>query len=397
MKNDQQPSGPRPRTAKPIISFQTAQALVDKYGSPLHVVSRQKLTDIYRTFTTNLPEGTQIHYAVKANRCAPILAHLNQIGCQVDVCSPDEIAACAMANFEPREMLHTHPCKTFDNMIQSYGQGVRWFTYDTLDELAKMSKWVGGSRLMLRVAVRSDAQIDLSKKFGCNQADVMELLEASRGMSSRVVGLSFHIGSQCVDPNDFGPVLKKIRPLWDKAQKAGFDLKYLDIGGGFPAPFREYPTVPSLGGYVQTVRKHLETTFGDAMPTIIVEPGRAMVAEAVTAIVRVIGKSIRGGKPWFFLDDGKYGTFSDVCGADLYDLLAEDHDRRPAKSCVLAGPTCDSMDLIDQKRAMPDLRVGELLLVPAVGAYTLVSASTFNGLPIPRMVGIDADFEMEMN
>jgi ornithine decarboxylase len=218
-----------------------------------------------------------------------------------------------------------------------------------------------------------------------------DLLRAARSLSLDVRGLSFHLGSQCEDPDAFGPVLESVRRIYDADRKGGGDLDTLDIGGGPPAPYREPAEIASLPDYLSVVKGHLDAHFGDLPLRVLAEPGRALVADAVTAIVRVVGRSVRGGVPWYFIDDGIYGTFSDR-DADRcpYPVLAEAAGGRPLAACVLAGQTCDSLDLVWEGRHLPaDLEVGELLLVPSVGAYTHVSATTFNGYEPPAVVAVD--------
>ena len=160
------------------------------------------------------------------------------------------------------------------------------------------------------------------------------------------------------------------------------------MGGGFPAPYRT--SVLPLGDYCRHLARALDATFGDLDIRIIAEPGRGLCAESVTLVTRVLGKSVRNGLPWYFIDDGVYGSFS----GKLFDhadfgIVAEAADMRPRSACVLAGPTCDSHDVVAVDQELPDLEIGELLLVPTMGAYSSASASGFNGLDIARLVEVD--------
>lgn len=382
------------RAAAPVIGWDAARTLAERHGTPLHVVAPRVLADNVRAFTEELP-GVRVHYAAKANCCPAVLACLRAAGVSLDVCTPAEVRAGLAAGFSRGQMIHTHPLKTDRNLAESYALGVRTFVYDAADELPKLSRLAPAADLLLRVAAHGGAALDLSKKFGCPPAAVAELLAAARHFGLRVRGLSFHLGSQCLDPDAFGRVLADVRRLYD-ADDAGRPgsappLDVLDIGGGPPAPYREPAAIPSLAAYLATVKTHLDAQFGDRPVTVLAEPGRCLVAEAVTAVVRVVGRSVRGGVPWVFIDDGIYGTFSDR-DADRcpYPVLAERADTRPAAPCVLAGQTCDSLDLVWEDRPLPtDLAVGELLLVPSVGAYSHVSATAFNGFPPPAVVVAD--------
>src|SRR5690606_37208815 len=163
---------------------------------------------------------------------------------------------------------------------------------------------------------------------------------------------------QCERPDDFESALRQARQVWNEATDAGMALEVLDIGGGFPAPYRSQ--VLSLESYCESLAEALTVTFGDLPVRIIAEPGRRVCADTVTLVTRVIGKSIRGGMPWYFIDDGLYGSFSGIVfdHAD-FPLIAEHHDERPLMPCVVAGPTCDSSDVVARDQMLPELAIGE--------------------------------------
>ncbi len=395
---------PRRRTARPYVTFETAASLAAVYGTPLQILNRRKLADCYRSLCAGLP-GADVCYAVKANGSPEVLRHLASIGANAEVCSEAEAVACRQAGFAVERLLHTHPCKSVANLTGCFAAGVRLFTYDAAYELDKFSRYAPAAELLLRVAQHSTAELDLSSKFGCAENDVPALLKAARARGLTVRGLSFHLGSQCLDPDDYRVVLRRMRGLWDAARRAGFRLDTLDIGGGMPAPYRTPDAgVVGLQDYAAIVWTHLLAAFGDCLPgppgspggiRVIAEPGRAVVAESVTAAVRVLGTAVRAGVPWYFLDDGVYGTFSgQFFGKNPYPVVWKGEGRR-TRPCVLAGPTCDSLDVIDRTQPMPDLVVGELLLVPSVGAYSVACATHFNGIAPPKVVAIDDDYELD--
>jgi ornithine decarboxylase len=333
--------------------------------------------------------NVEMFYAAKANSDVSILRPLFLEGSSVDVCSYRELQSALLAGFKPDQMIHTHPCKTIQNLMDCYNEGVRWFTVDCTGEIDKVARYTPDVNVILRLAAASSSSlINLSAKFGCDPTDAPALAaEAGRkGLSVRC--LSFHVGSQCLNPEDFRTMLTRARQAWDACVAAGAPLEVLDIGGGFPAPYRT--GVMSLSDYCRHLSAALDATFGDLPIRIIAEPGRGMCAEAVTLITRVVGKSVRGGLPWFFLDEGIYGSFSGkLFDYSDFELFAEAADMRPRSACVVAGPTCDSHDVVSTDQELPELEVGELLLVPTMGAYTSASASGFNGLDIARVVEID--------
>ena len=294
----------------------------------------------------------------------------------------------ATGRVSPDAMLHTHPCKTVNNLVDCYRLGIRWFTFDSVFEIPKLVRHAPDANLLLRLAVSSSSSvIDLSAKFGAAAEEAPDLLNRARDCGLRVKGLSFHVGSQCLSPDDFADALRTVRQVWDQASEAGISLEVLDIGGGFPAPYRQ--VILSQGSYCQALAQALDATFGDLPIRIIAEPGRYLCAEAVTLVTSVIGKSVRRGRTWYIIDDGLYGSFS----GKVYDhadfpLIAEGETERPLEPCIVAGPTCDSTDVVARDQLMPDLAIGELLLVPSMGAYTSASASDFNGLGLARTVAI---------
>ena len=376
------------RFAHPVVSFERAQEICREFGTPTLVVSKSALARTYRTLVSGLP-NVEIFYAAKANSDANVLRTLFLEGASVDICSYRELQWARQAGFKPEQMMHTHPCKTVQNLLDCYNEGVRWFTVDCPGEIAKVACHTPDVEVMLRLAAASSSSlINLSTKFGCDPVDAPNLVAEAARQGLSVRGLSFHVGSQCLDPEDFRTMLNTARQAWDACVTAGAPLEVLDIGGGFPAPYRT--GVMSLSDYCQHLCAALDASFGDLPIRIIAEPGRAICAEAVTLITRVIGKSVRGGVPWYYLDDGVYGSFS----GKLFDyadfqLLTEASDCRPRAACVVAGPTCDSHDVVSVDQELPDLEVGELLLVPTMGAYTSASASGFNGLDIARMIEIE--------
>lgn len=382
------PSALPVRTATPVVSFDKARDLAAEFGTPTLAVSKNRLQSTYREMKFALP-NVELFYAAKANSDVAILRTLFLEGASVDVCSYREMQSALLAGFQPDQMIHTHPCKTAENIQSCYDEGLRWFTFDCEAEIEKLRRHAPQTKTLLRL--RADSQsslINLSAKFGCAISDAPELARKAIAKGLDVRALSFHVGSQCVNPEDFRTMLTRTREVWDECVAAGCQLEMLDVGGGFPAPYRT--SVMPLGDYCRHLARALDATFGDFDIRLIAEPGRGLCAEAVTLLARVIGKSIRSGVPWYIIDDGVYGSFS----GKLFDhadfpIVAEATDIRPRSPCVVAGPTCDSHDVVSVDQELPDLEIGELLLVPTMGAYTSASASGFNGLDLARLIEVD--------
>lgn len=376
------------RSAQPVISFDQAAVLAERYGTPLLVYSRAALVRNYQALRAGLP-GVEFFYAAKANPEQLILRTLAELGCSVDVCSHREAQAAFQAGFTPDMMIHTHPCKTVQNLRDCYADGIRWFTFDSPSEIPKLVEHAPDVNLLLRLAMSSATSlINLSAKFGAAPTDALDYMLQARRAGLNVRGLSFHVGSQCLSPSDFAVAFGQARRVWDEAADAGFALEVVDIGGGFPAPYRTQ--VLTLESYCESLSEALNASFGDLPIRIIAEPGRGMCADTATLVTRVIGKSMRHGTPWYYIDDGLYGSFSGMVfdHAD-FPLMVEGQEDRQHHACVVAGPTCDSGDVVTRDQLLPELSMGELLMVPTMGAYTSASASGFNGLDIARAIGVD--------
>lgn len=377
------------RAATPVVSFDQAKDLAAVHGTPLLAVSRSAVRRNFEALQSGLP-GVEFYYAAKSNPNSTILRTLFELGCSVDVCSVGEMNAALDAGFVPSQMLHTHPCKTEANLMTCYHAGLRWFVYDNVNELRKVRQLTPDVTLLLRVAMSSASSlINLSAKFGCAPSEAVGLLREARDLGMKVNGIAFHVGSQTLNPDDYDKALATVRKIWDEAAAEGIELEVLDIGGGMPAPYRE--SVLSLEAYCEMVSQSLATHFGDLPIRVIAEPGRVVSAESTTLVTSVIGKSVRpNGMTQYIIDDGLYGSFSGKVFDHVdFDILAEDAADRPAFPCVVAGPTCDSTDVVTRDQELPDLEIGELLIVPTMGAYTNASASTFNGLDLAKPIEVE--------
>ncbi len=381
-------SAPSVRLARPVIDFDQARAIAEEHGTPTLVISRSVVRRNYEAMKSAMP-NVELFYAAKSNPAHPLLRTLCESGSSCDVCSWGEMKAALDAGFTGENMIHTHPCKTESNITQCWDAGMRWFVIDCVPELDKMARWAPDANLILRLAATSQSSlINLSAKFGCDPDDAMRILREARRRGLNVKGISFHVGSQCLNPADYERMLYKTREVWDEATAEGFELEMLDVGGGFPAPYRR--PVMSLEAFCHQLDNALTKTFGDLNVRIIAEPGRGISAETMTLVTKVLGKNKRGGKMWYFIDDGVYGSFSGKLfdHAD-FELVTENAIGRQHFPCVVAGPTCDSHDIVSEDQELPDLEIGELLLVPTMGSYTNASASPFNGLDVAKIIEVE--------
>ncbi len=376
--------------AQPVITFSQAHQLVETHGSPLLVYSRKAVRDNYWTLKNAMPK-VDLYYAVKANYEDCILEELHREGGFVDICSVGELHKTLDIGFTVDRMIHTHPCKTAENLQECHKAGVRWFTFDCLNEVQKMLEYSKDYNLLLRLkASGANSLINLSAKYGCELDKVAELVEQTIALGGTIKGLAFHVGSQCLEPKDYRDMLRQVRQIWDYCISKGCPLELIDIGGGFPAPYRE--GIMPLYDFSADVYTYLEESFGDTGARYIAEPGRGLAARNATLITSVLSKNVRSGETWYFIDEGLYGCFSGIVFDHVqYEILHENPNGLPVKPCVLAGPTCDSSDIISRNdHQLPEMEIGDLLLVPTMGAYTRATASAFfNGLLPAKVLVID--------
>ncbi len=365
------------------FSRQSIHHLVARYGSPLLIIDAQRVRLQYQRLAAALP-GVVLHYALKPLPHAALVGILSAQGAYFDLASNGEVELVRGLKIAPQRCIHTHPIKRDSDIRTALDFGVDTFVVDNPDELRKFEKF-RRAKLLIRVCFRSPvAQCDLSRKFGCDPAQVSSMLSLAAELRLEVIGLSFHVGSQTAEPQMYVEAIDYCRSVLNE-RIHGHQLSTLDIGGGFPVdyaqpalPIEEFcaPIVKALGRIRPNVR-------------IIAEPGRYLSAPAVVAVAQVIGRALRDGKWWYYLDDGIYSSYS----GQLYDhvtyaveALVPPGEQFPS---VLAGPTCDSIDVINEHLLLPILRVGDLILGRSMGAYTWACASNFNFFPRATILALD--------
>ena len=331
-----------------------------------------------------------MHYALKAFPHPALIEALRDAGAWFDVCSNGEVDVVRNAGIPPERCIHTHPIKRDGDIRYSLEYGCRTFVFDNPYELAKFEAYRDDVELMMRLSFRSkDAVVDLSYKFGCAPDDALALLKDATARGLKVRGLCFHVGSQSLYPYKYLEAIGFCRQLFSLAALEGIELDTLDIGGGFPVPYTE-PITP-INEFARPILEELRRQFPDTR--IIAEPGRFIAAPSMTLICSVMGKSLRGGTMWYYLDEGVYGSYSgqvfDHAIYPITPLKVLAGDTSPRRPSILAGPTCDSFDVISEGLMLPELDPGDLLVSPMMGAYTAASATEFNHFPKTRVVVLD--------
>jgi ornithine decarboxylase len=366
------------------MNFRTAKKLATRYGTPALFISQSVLRQSFRDLQAALP-GVHLFYAVKANSAEAIIRMLDEEGSFFDISTNGEIDIVRKCGISPRRCLHTHPIKSDEEIRYALDFGVKRFVVDNEDEMKKMAPYRSRVEILVRMSIQNPTcLVNLSHKFGVAPQDVFGLMQKGWRMGLNIVGISFHAGSQNENALKFIEALEYCRDICWKAAAEGNRLAIIDIGGGFPINY--LTTVLAAQQFCRPVNEFLERYFANY--TIIAEPGRYICGSAATLATRVKGRSLRSGVWWYYLDEGLYGSFSGkVYDHAEYPISVAARGKR--YNSVIAGPTCDSFDVLYENISLPLLEVGDIVLFDAMGAYTSASASTFNGFKRACIVVID--------
>jgi len=360
--------------------------LVEQYGSPLLLLDCDVLRAQYRALQAALPT-VRLYYAIKSLPHPDALAALAAEGASFDMATSGEITMLRQIGANPAATIHTHPIKRDQDIRDALDFGCEVFVVDNIDELAKFERYADRARLLLRVSFRGEGVVsDLSRKFGCDPAAVPWLLTEASRLGLSVIGLSFHVGSQSPTPDAHVAAIEACRTWYEENSLAGTSaLGVLDIGGGFPA---NYDGTQRQQDFYGPIREAL-SSYPDHVE-VIAEPGRVLSAPAMTSVNTVIGRAQRADLMWYYLDDGVYGAYSgQIYDHALYPLTVFS-DEPGSQPSVLAGPTCDSIDVIREDVSLPELEIGDLVIGRQMGAYTLASASEFNSIPKAQVITMNA-------
>jgi ornithine decarboxylase len=368
--------------------------LIAEHGTPLFVVDHDEIRRNYAEFRKQLPR-VQAYYAVKANPDPAIVRTLYEAGGSFDVASmPEfEIVYEHIKDLPPKErqdfiwdkIIYANPIKANETLhdLDPYKPLV---TYDNFEEIGKIRRHAPHAGLALRLSVpNTGAMVELSSKFGAASGEAVQLIEAAHEAGLVVEGLSFHVGSQTTNFENYVQALNLAAGVYREAADRGFHLTLIDIGGGFPAPYDSH--VQPFKTLARRINAELNRLFPKNLE-ILAEPGRFLVATAGTAIAKVIGKARRDGKRCYYLDDGVYHTYSgiifDHCQYHLHALKDG-----PTEICSVFGPTCDALDTISLAEELPDLDLGDYVFSRNIGAYSRASSTWFNGFPPAKVVHIN--------
>jgi ornithine decarboxylase len=355
--------------------------------TPCLVVDLDVVAEAYDLLRRYLSSAS-IFYAVKANPAPEIVAMLAARGSNFDVASPAEIALCLDNGATADRLSFGNTIKKEKDIAYAYGQGVRLFAFDSVTELEKLARTAPGARVFCRILVSCEgADWPLSRKFGCAPEMAVTLLQRARDLGLDPYGVSFHVGSQQTDLGQWDRAVGVVARMFTLLAQTDINLRMVNIGGGFPAQYRS--AIASVAQYAQSVTDALTRHFGNQLPEIIVEPGRSLVGDAgviESEVVLIADKGDGGDKRWVYLDVGKFNGLAETMDESIKYRIEAPGERRGAPSpVVIAGPTCDSADILYERteyRLPEDLAVGDKVTILSTGAYTASYASVgFNGFP----------------
>jgi ornithine decarboxylase len=357
--------------------------LVRRHGTPLMAISRSALRAQIGRFRRALPR-VEPFYAIKANPHPEILATLVVSGAGFDVASRVEMEAVLDAGAAPDRIIFANTIKDAMAIRAAARRGVRLMTFDSEYELDKIAEGAPGTRVIVRIKVSNVGSIvELSLKFGADPADAVQLLIKAHKLGLKPAGVSFHVGSQCMHLGNYVDALEMAAIIVRDSRLKQLPLEIVDIGGGFPIPHFDSDE-DVFDKMASVIARELDRLF-DRSIRIIAEPGRFIIGPAATLVMRVMGKAIRENKHWYYLDDGVYGTLSGlIFDHAKYQFKVLKSGRRQLST--LAGPTCDSLDIIARGEDLPELEIGDIVYVNNIGAYSSASATDFNGFSRAKIV-----------
>jgi ornithine decarboxylase len=353
-------------------------------ATPCLVVDLDVVAESYQTLRALLPLA-RVFYAVKANPAAPILDRLCQLGSSFDTASRGEIEMCLKAGASADRISFGNTIKKERDVAFAYEAGVRLFAFDSEAELVKLAKAAPGAKVFCRILVECEgAEWPLSRKFGCSPEMAVDLLARANALGLDAYGVSFHVGSQQTDLSQWDRAVGRAARMFSLLVERDVTLRMVNIGGGFPAHYRH--GVEPIERYASAVMGAITRHFGNDLPEIIIEPGRSMVGDAgiiQSEVVLISRKGDDDRKRWVYLDVGKFSGLAETMDEAIKYAIRTPRDGGASDSVILAGPTCDSADILYEKtdyRLPLDLEIGDKVQILSTGAYTSTYSSVcFNG------------------
>ncbi|BBN82409.1 ornithine decarboxylase [Pseudoalteromonas sp. A25] len=348
---------------------------VAQFGAPLLLLDCDVVRQQYRELASALPNVT-LHFALKPLPHEAVVRTLLAEGASFDLATSGEVDLVACQGVPAEKTIHTHPIKRDKDILDALDYGCTVFVVDNLNELDKFIAYKDQVELLVRLSFRNaDAFADLSKKFGCSPAMAIEIITQAQQLGIRIKGLSFHVGSQTSSPQKYVDAILACKQVMENVVALGLPaLSTLDIGGGFPVSYSKQVT--PIDEFCLPINEALALLPETVQ--VLAEPGRFIVAPAMMSISSVMGQAQRDGKTWYYLDDGIYGSFSGLMFDEADYPIVTINQSAECYPSVLAGPTCDSIDVVAENIMLPKLVNGDLIVARMMGAYTSATATDFN-------------------
>jgi len=367
------------------LDFDQVQlAARQRYDRPFLLVDPSIVRTKARRFKAAMPR-VQPHYAVKANPHPTVLRTLIEEGVGFEIASIAELDLLLELGVPAEEIYYSNPVKSRAYLEYAAAKGVQWYVLDCVEEMRKIVAVKPDASLYLRIEVSNvGSDWPLSGKFGAQASEVDEIIDEAVRLHADLAGVTFHVGSQCRNPENWRAGLESAKRVFRSMKLKGLRPRLLNLGGGYPV--RHTKPIPSIEVIGEVVNRGL-AAFGPEV-RVMAEPGRFLVSDAAWFVCRVVGTTTRGGKRWAYLDAGMFGGIIETTEGLQYDVVTE----RAGKLVpyTVAGPTCDSVDVVMREQLLPeDLQADDFAYIPNAGAYTTAYASNFNGFPLPevRFVG----------
>jgi ornithine decarboxylase len=357
-------------------------------ATPCLVLDVDRVEENFRALQRALPLA-RIYYAVKANPARPILERLVGLGSNFDAASWEEVSGCLEAGARPDVISFGNTIKKVSAIRAAFTRGVTLYAFDSAEELEKLAEHAPGSRVYCRILVENEgADWPLSRKFGTTIENARALMLRAGEMGLDPYGLSFHVGSQQTTTRAYEVAIAKVAMLFTDLTEAGVNLRMMNLGGGFPTRYRD--PVPEIDRFGDAIMTSMTEHFGNALPEMLIEPGRFIVADAGVVSAEAVLVSRRDPDDpvrWVYLDIGRFGGLAETEGEAIKYRIATPHDGTPTGPVAIAGPTCDGADILYEKsnyRLPLALKSGERVELLSTGAYVTAYASQkFNGFEPP--------------
>lgn len=376
-------------TVTPVLPHILDHVRTLDYQTPYFYTSKDALRTTYQLFTHLFP-NSEVYYALKANSDPAILTYLNEQGCGFEAASAYEIDMLLRVGVQPKDIIYGTSVKPSSHIIYARRAGVDRFAADSKEEVEKIASHAPGARVFIRGIVDDSGSVfTMSERFGTPVGTVKHLLLQARDLGLQPYGISFYVGSQATHADRWSKAIHLIRPVMEELLEEGIKLDVINIGGGFPVNYDNHKNAPQLVDIVRHINEALHHL--PYIPTLIMEPGRGLVATSTVLVAEIVARNDRAGHPWLVLDAGIYNALYEAMihqGATQYKV----HPLHPPTgevemmTCTLAGPTGDSLDIINRHAVLPSyIGVGDKLVFENAGAYTVTMASPFNGFPKPNL------------